>query len=193
MDQQQINLKQTQGNTGAAQSGAQVAGVTAAQAAGVATTAQATGQGASTAAAIVIDHANNPALPEKVRGYWKEVEAKYVIPRLVREKYPQLIQLIKETESMNDEEREYWFQILPIMTEEQIKKFVGILDNEKQQLQKLDTEYESEISKLNDKHNVEWDAFEAKKKRDEIKQQEKVAEAAENKTEENLLNQLSSL
>lgn len=188
MDQQQINLKQTAGNAGVPQNGAQVG------TAQTATVAQSgAGQAATTATAVVLDHANNPALPEKVRNYWKEVEAKYVIPRLVREKYPQLVQLIKETESMNDEEREYWFQIMPIMTEEQIRKFVGILDNEKQQLQKLDTEYEGEISKLNDKHQVEWDAFEAKKKREEIKQQEKAAEAAESKTEENLLDQLSSL
>lgn len=152
-----------------------------------------TGGTAVAQTAVIIDHANNPAIPEKVRNYWKEIEAKYVVPRLVRETYPQLIPLIKETESMNDEEREYWFQILPIMTEDQIKKFVGILDNEKQQLNKLDKEYEDELSKLNDKHDLEWDAFEAKKKRDEIKQKEQVTEQSESKAEENLLGQLNNI
>ncbi len=176
MDPQQINLKQASGTQAGAQAGTQGATAT-----------------GGTQTAVVLDHANNLALSEKIRNYWKEVEAKYVIPRLVREKYPDLIHLIKETESMNNEEREYWFQILPIMTEDQIQKFVGILDNEKQQLQKLDTEYEKEISQLNDKHKVEWNAFEAKKQKEAIQEQEQAVEAQETQKEEDLLKQLNSL
>ena len=59
---------------------------------------------------------------------------KFEIPETVRAQYPDLVPLILETESMNDDERRYWFQILPIMTPEQVLKLRDILANEKKQL-----------------------------------------------------------
>lgn len=118
---------------------------------------------------------------------------KYAVPDLVKQKFPDLIQLIKETESMNDEERDYWFQILPIMTEEQIQKFRDILLNEKSQLSKLDKEYESELTKLNEKHMIEWKEFESKEKRKALTEAEKAANVKEQATEEELLSRLSNI
>lgn len=117
----------------------------------------------------------------------------YTLPPNVREKFPDLMKLIKETESMNDEEREYWFQILPIMTEEQIKKFLDILVNEKNQLAKLDKEYETELTKLNEKHMIEWKAFESKEKRKALTDEEQKSKAAEQAQEEDLLKRLSQV
>ena len=98
---------------------------------------------------------------------------KYAIPSLVTEKFPDLIQLIKETESMNDEERDYWFQILPIMTEEQIKKFRDIL--------------------VNEKHMIEWKEFETKEKRKAITTAESASKEKEKAEEEDLLKRLSQV
>ena len=117
---------------------------------------------------------------------------KFTVPELVKQKFPDLIQLIKDTESMNDEERDYWFQILPIMTEDQIKKFRDILLNEKTQLQKLDAEYETELTKLNEKHMIEWKEFESKEKKKALTQAEEAAKAQEQATEEDLLKRLSA-
>lgn len=129
------------------------------------------------------DDASQPAAPQE----------KYAIPALVKEKFPDLIQLIKETESMNDEERDYWFQILPIMTEDQISKFRDILVNEKQQLASLDQEYEQELQKLNDKHMVEWKEFETREKRKTITSAEQASKAQEKAEEEDLLKRLSQV
>jgi len=120
-------------------------------------------------------------------------QEKYSIPGIVKEKFPDLIQLIKETESMNDEEREYWFQILPIMTEEQIKKFRDILVNEKDQLSRLDKEYEEELQKLNEKHIIEWKEFEAREKRKSLTTAEQTSKAQEKSEEEELLKRLSQI
>lgn len=117
---------------------------------------------------------------------------KFSVPTLVKEKFPDLMQLIKETESMNDEERDYWFQILPIMTEDQIKKFRDILLNEKQQLQRLDKEYENELKSLNEKHLLEWKEFESKEKRKALQAAEQQSKAEEAQLEEELLKRLSS-
>ena len=118
---------------------------------------------------------------------------KFDIPETVKQQYPDLIPLILETESMNDEERQYWFQILPIMTEDQVKKLREILVNEKQQLSKLDKDYEGEVKRINAKHVGEWKAFESKEKRQKLQAAEKQAESTEKQTEEELLKKLQGL
>ncbi|HMR00932.1 MAG TPA: hypothetical protein PKA32_00935 [Candidatus Gracilibacteria bacterium] len=119
--------------------------------------------------------------------------SKYSVPQLVQEKFPDLIELVKNTESMDDDERDYWMQILPIMTEEQIAKFRDILVTEKQQLEKLDKEYEDELSRLNEKHMIEWKEFESKEKREEREVKEKAAEQQEKESEEELLKRLQEI
>ena len=123
----------------------------------------------------------------------KKAEAKFDIPQQVKDKHGDLIKLVLETESMNDEERQYWFHILPIMTAEQVEKFRKILDNEKEQLAKLDQEYEKEIKQLNDKHLVEWKSFKTKEKREKRVAEETEHEASEKAQEDDLLNQIDSI
>ena len=123
----------------------------------------------------------------------KKQEEKFHIPQAVKDNYPNLIPLIIHTESMDDEEREYWFQILPIMTEDQVEKFKDILVTEKQQLAKLDQEYEAELAKINEKHLQEWQVFEAKQQREALAKKEKAHEAHESSTEEELLEKLQNL
>lgn len=130
----------------------------------------------------VDDGSNSPIKPEI-----------YAIPKSVKEKYPDLIELVKTTESMDDQEREYWFQIMPIMTPEQIEKFRNILITEKQQLSDLDKEYEDELNHLNEKHLLEWKEFETKEKSKAIKQAEQANSVSEKQMEEDLLAKLSDV
>jgi len=125
--------------------------------------------------------------------YIAEAEKLYIIPKLVREVFPDLVKLIFETESMDADEREYWLQILPIMTEDQIKKFRDILVNEKEQLNKLDKDYESEMSKLEKTHTSALNEEEIQKKRAELKARESANEAVEQKQEEDLIKNLQNL
>jgi Spy/CpxP family protein refolding chaperone len=115
------------------------------------------------------------------------------IPQAVLDKYPDLVEMIKKSESMADEERDYWFQILPIMTDEQVDRLRKILTEESEQLAKLDTQYQDELSKLNKKHVEEWDNLEREKAREQMKQAEATAESAEKASEEDILNQLNNL
>jgi len=125
--------------------------------------------------------------------YIAEAEKLYIIPKLVREIFPDLIKLIFETESMDVDEREYWLQILPIMTEDQIKKFRDILVNEKEQLKKLDQDYNSEISKIDQSKSPALNEEEIKKRRLELQAKEKAAQQDESKHEEDLLKQLDEI
>ncbi len=115
------------------------------------------------------------------------------IPDMVKKTYPDLVPLILETESMNDDERQYWFQILPIMTEDQVKKLREILANEKNQLAEIDKQYNREVKQINEQHVAEWKEFEKKDKRDQLIEKEKKTEEEEAKAQEELLGQLNNL
>ena len=41
--------------------------------------------------------------------------------------YNELVKLIIETESMDDDEKQYWFDIMPSMTDDQIDRLFNIL------------------------------------------------------------------
>lgn len=125
--------------------------------------------------------------------YIKEAEGKYIIPALVRDKFPDLVKLIYETESMNTEEREYWMQILPIMSEEQIVKFREILVNEKEQLAKLDNEYENEVARINRSQPAEIDEVKMREEMEKIKKAETAHEDQEKSQEEELLKKLKDI
>lgn len=125
--------------------------------------------------------------------YIDEAEKNYIIPDLVRTKFPDLVKLIFETESMNEEEREYWLQILAIMSEEQIVKFRDILVNEKEQLAKLDQEYQNEMNRINASKPKEIDEVKMKQEMEKIKAEEAQAEASEAAEEEALLKEIEDL
>lgn len=125
--------------------------------------------------------------------YMEEAAKKYIIPSLVREKFPDLVKLIYETESMNSEEREYWLQILPIMTETQIVKFREILVNEKEQLSKLDTEYQRQIAGINKAPVAPLDEAAVKEKHKQLLEAEMANEKSEAEKEDELLAKLQDL
>ncbi len=104
-----------------------------------------------------------------------------------------LVDLILKTESMQDEERKYWFQLLPVMTDEQTTKLQGILQNERDQLAALDAKYENEIKNLNEKHLLEWQEHEAREKRKKRETLESEAEVAEKTAEKNILGEIDNL
>ena len=117
---------------------------------------------------------------------------KFGIPEDFIQKNPVLIDLILKTESMKDEERKYWFQLLPMMSEDQVKKLQNILQNEKDQLAELDQKYAAEVEKLNQQKS-NWDPEAFKKKKEEIRKKEADEEVGEANEEADILNQLENL
>ena len=82
----------------------------------------------------------------------------------ILEKHDELIKMILATESMDDDERQYWFDILPSMSQKQIQRLFDILDVERKKLQELEKKYAQEISELNKKHLREWQKMTIEKK-----------------------------
>ena len=103
--------------------------------------------------------------------------------------YNELVKMILATESMDDDERQYWFDIMPSMTEEQIDRLYNILDTERKKLQELELKYQEEIKELNEKHLIEWQEFQMKDSKKKIAK----AEAADKDDAEDVLAMLDDL
>lgn len=82
--------------------------------------------------------------------------AKYKILDEIKAQYSELVTLIANTESMDDNEKQYWFDIMPSMTDSQIRGLFEILETERKKLEALEIKYQQEIAALNKKHTREF-------------------------------------
>lgn len=64
----------------------------------------------------------------------KTPASKVSVPEELKRKHVELVKLIRDSESMRDEERQYWINSLPGMTAEQVQNLLDILENEQRQL-----------------------------------------------------------
>lgn len=74
----------------------------------------------------------------------------------IQAKYPELVDLVLGSESIDNNEKQYWFDIMPSMTDEQIDRLFNILMTERRQLEELNIKYQEEIKTLNEKHLIQW-------------------------------------
>lgn len=77
-------------------------------------------------------------------------------------KYPALCTLVIGSETMDDNEKQYWLDIMPSMNSTQIDRLFYILDTEKIKLAELEARYQEEIRKLNEDHLKDWALFQNK-------------------------------
>ena len=115
------------------------------------------------------------------------------IPDEVLKKFPELTELIKASQSMNDEERQYWVDVLPIMSEDQITNLQSILDNEKRQIEEVEQGYQEDMQKEVSYFNLEFDELKYKEKKRIRLEAEKQHELDEQRHEEELLAELANL
>ena len=112
------------------------------------------------------------------------------VPEETKKKFPDLIDLILKSESMNDEERQYWINILPIITQDQIQNLRDILDNERRQLAAIDQKYAQEIERIGQTQSVAQTEEERRQKRTDRQSQENANEREEEQVAEDLLKKI---
>ncbi len=91
----------------------------------------------------------------------------------IQSKYPELIDLVLESESIDNNEKQYWFDIMPSMTDEQIDRLFNILITERRQLEELNIKYQEEIKTLNEKHLIQWQSLQSQKAKEKVQAAEK--------------------
>ena len=115
------------------------------------------------------------------------------IPDEVKQNFPELINLIVSSESMNNEERQYWINILPIMTPDQVQNLRGILVNEKRQLAAIDKKYEKEIEQIGQTQLLKKMEEERRKRRSQRENAEQKAFQEEEGHAEDILSKINEI
>lgn len=111
----------------------------------------------------------------------------------VRAKFPNLIAMIEKSQSMNNEERQYWIDVLPIMNEGQIDNLKNILDNEKNEIEAAEKEYEDTMQKEAGNAIARFDEIKYLEKKRARQEAEKQHELEEKEHEEDLLKELETI
>jgi hypothetical protein len=91
----------------------------------------------------------------------------------IHAKYGELVELVLGSESIDNNEKQYWFDIMPSMTDEQIDRLFNILMTERHQLEELNVKYQEEIKTLNEKHLIQWQSLQSQKAKEKIQAAEK--------------------
>ena len=111
----------------------------------------------------------------------KDDDVKLVIPDETKQKYPDLVKMILESKSMNNQERNYWLQVLPVMTEEQVDELRDILETEIRKLAEIEKKYGKQPQKVElSEEDIKKMEEEKRKKRLELIEAERKAKAEEN-------------
>ena len=108
---------------------------------------------------------------------------------------PELVALVMGSESMDDAERQYWFNLWLVMNAEQVEKLRDILTREKKKLAEIEAKYakEPEVTpEESQKRNAEI-AAKQKAHQDALKQKEAAHQAKEAEAEDDLLSELDNL
>ena len=130
-------------------------------------------------------------IKEKLPQTLRELAEKFSLPDEFLITMPDLIVLVLQSKSMDTiEEKQSWFNLLPMMNKDQIDKLRDILTREKQKLQEIEQKYISKKDELTSKYTQKWENMVYSKKIEEIKKQEAEHEKIEDQQADNLLTQL---
>lgn len=116
-------------------------------------------------------------MKEAIKKYLPEaVQAKaeqFTIPIEFIEQMPELITLVLNSRSMDKaEEKQSWFNLLPLMNDEQIAKLNDILTREKQKLAEIEQKYEEKKLEIKKKYLMKRQNMWYIKKMEDIKSAE---------------------
>jgi len=126
-------------------------------------------------------------LPEHMR----EVAMMFTIPEEFLEKMPDLIQLVLESKSLNkNEEKQSWFNLLPMMNQDQIAKLRDILTREKEKLAEIEKKYTQKKKEMSQKFVKKFEESKYQDKMQSIKSNEQEHREKEHEEAEDLLDQI---
>jgi len=120
--------------------------------------------------------------------------ADFKIPQKMIENDPALVDLILKSESMNDSERQYWFNLSEVMNTAQVEKLRDILTRERQKLAEIDAKYNKKpVDPVEAAQKAKQMADQRAAHQQNLAQREQAQEAAEQAQEEAALAELEAL
>lgn len=98
----------------------------------------------------------------------------YTILDEIQIKFPELIELIFNSESINtSEQKQYWFDMIPAMNNDQIDKLFNILMTERQEIERLDLAFQEEVKRLNEAHMIKFQQLQNQRAKEKIEEAER--------------------
>lgn len=120
-----------------------------------------------------------------------EKAMEFTIPIEFLEKMSSLVILILNSRSMSEaSEKQSWFNLLPLMTDQQITKLNDILTREKQKLEEIEKKYEDKKIEIKKKYLMKWQNMWYIKKMEDIKSAESAVSSQEQQEADALLQNL---
>ncbi len=126
-------------------------------------------------------------LPESLRELASSfsIEDKFIIQNT------ELIQLVLESRSIaENSEKQYWFNLLPVMSEEQIAKLDDILTREKNKLAEIEQKYQKKQEEIQKRYQETFASPNYQKTQETIQKREEEKREEEMSHAENLLSQI---
>lgn len=120
-----------------------------------------------------------------------ELALSYTIPSEFVEDIPELIEMILRSRSIDTkEEKQNWFNLLPLMNDVQIEKLRAILLKEKAKLQEIEQRYEQKKLDIKKKYLSKRQEMGYVKKVTNIREEEAEHQEQEEQEAENLLDSI---
>lgn len=86
-----------------------------------------------------------------------ELAGKFTIPDAFLKERPTLVELVLRSRSLDtNEEKQNWFNIYPLMTEDQKNKLDTILTTEKKRLEEIEEKYAQKKREIKEKYLTKW-------------------------------------
>lgn len=126
-------------------------------------------------------------LPQELR----EIAKNYTISDNFLETMSDIIILVLQSKSLDtQQEKQSWFDLLPLMNQEQIDKLRDILTREKQKLEEIEKKYEQKKEDVVNKYVQNFDENSYQNKIVQLKENEKIHKEKEHEEADALLNNL---
>ena len=102
-----------------------------------------------------------------------------------------LVVLILKSKSLaKKEEKQSWFNLIPMMNEDQKEKLKDILSRERDKIAEIESKYEKKKEEIKEKYQARFDAVEYSKKMSKMKDVESDSREQELEEADNLLDNL---
>lgn len=113
-----------------------------------------------------------------------------VTPEMIHS-YADIVQLLFQTPSLGFEEKKYWLELLPFMSEQHVERLRNILVTERKKMNDLEVRYQGALKEVEGAGRMTHE--ETSKLHQKLKQEEKLSQQQEQHVEENILSQLDEL
>lgn len=132
--------------------------------------------------------ANLEIIKQKLPQNLWEIAMKFDVPDAFLEKEADLVILVLKSRSLaKDEEKQSWFNLVPLMNGEQIEKLRDILTRERDKINEIEEKYERKKVEIKEKYQARFDAVDYQRRMSNMQTHEENIREKEHEEAEDLL------